>query len=168
MLNKLQTTIWTNKHQAVLFSESYFLVHEAIDFLHKAKELTDKQRESRLRYLAITCFDELERTINKKTRVDGGFWAKVLSEMAPVLPRERFDIGRVMNLLKYSNPDPQWLDEIKLADNFEPTILKEAMAKAYPAEQLYDAVVKLRALHVYSENERLQILGNRFQADLGL
>lgn len=167
LLNKLQTTIWENEHAPVLFSESYYLIHEAIEFLHQAESLTDKQRESRRRYLAITCFDELDRTHDQKF-FEEFFWAEVLAEMAPALPRERFDIGRVLNLLKYSTPDPQWLDEIKLADNFEPTVLKEALSKAYPAEQLYDAVVKLRALHVYSENERLQILGNRFQADLGL
>lgn len=167
LLNKLQTTVWNNNHAPVFFSESYYLIHEAIEFLHQGGMLTDKQRESRRRYLAITCFDELDRTRDQKF-FDPVFWAKVLSEMAPDLPSERFDIGRVLNLIKYSDPDPQWLDEIKLADNFEPAVLKKALAKAYPAEQLYDAVVKLRALHVYSENERLHILGNRFQADLGL
>lgn len=167
MLDKLLNTVWKNNHAPAWFGESYNLIREAIDHLHETGELTDKQLDSRRRYLAVTCFDELHRTRDEKF-FDKVFWAKVLNDMAPVLPRERFDVGKVLNLIKYSDPDPQWLEKIKLADHIEPAVLKEALAKAYQAEDLYDAVAKLRALHVYSENERLHILGNRFQADLGL
>lgn len=167
LLNKLQTTVWKNNHAPVLFSESYYLILEAVEFLHKAGKLTDQQRDSRHSYLAITCFDELHRTRDEKF-FKPEFWVKVLAEMAPTLPIERFDVGRVVNLLKYSEPDQKWLGESKFADRLDPVVLKEALKKTFPAEQLYDAVVKLGALHVYSENERLQILGNRFQNDLGL
>ncbi|WP_338924725.1 hypothetical protein V0M98_34465 (plasmid) [Pseudomonas silesiensis] len=164
---KLQHTIYINAHTPSRFSESYHLIVEAIEHLHQAEDFTDEDRMYQLRDLAMTCFDELDRTHGQKW-FDRSFWAKVLPDMAKTLPRENFNSRRMLNLIKYSDPDPVWLEQVKLADNFQPEFFKIEMKKAYPPEGLYDAVSKLKALHVYSENERLQLLGNRFSQDLGL
>jgi hypothetical protein len=167
LLGKLQIAIRINSHAPKLFSESYHLIVEAIGYLHKAELISDKQRDDQRSELAQTCFDEIDRTHEQKW-LDRAFWATTLAEVAPTYPRESYSLGNVLKLLKFSDPDPQWLEEIKLADNFDPGFLKERMKQDYPAEQLYDAVVRLRALHVYSENERLQMLAARFSTDLGL
>ncbi|WP_274644310.1 hypothetical protein [Pseudomonas serbica] len=167
LVTKLLETIRISAHAPQLFSESYHLIIEAIEFLHQTEFLNDEGRDYRLRDLAMTCFDELNRTRNEKW-LDRDFWAKVLPDMAKTLPRENFNLRRMLDLIKYSDPDPQWLDEIKLADNFKPEYFKKQMTDNFKADELYNAVTKLRTLYVYSENERLQMLADRFSNDLGL
>ena len=167
LVTKLLETIRISAHAPELFSESYHLIIEAIEFLHQTEFLSDEGRDYRLRDLAMTCFDEINRTRNEKW-LDRDFWAQVLPEMAQNLPRDNFNIRRVLDLIIYSDPDSGWLDEIKLADNFNPDYFKQRMKETFKADELYDAVSKLRALYVYSENERLQILADRFSNDLGL
>jgi hypothetical protein len=167
LLCKLQNTIRINAHAPTLFCESYHLIVEAIEYLHQVEFLNDEQRDAQRLDLATTCFGEIDHTKTQKW-FDRAFWAKALVEIAPALPRDHYYFRDVLMLLKYCDPDPEWLNEMKLADQFDPEFLKERMKEAFPAERLYDAVAKLRGLHVYSENERLQMLANRFSNDLGL
>jgi hypothetical protein len=167
LLNKLQNTIHINAHAPTLFCESYHLIVEAIEFLHHSEFLDDEQRDAQRLQLAETCFGEIDHT-SKQLWFDRAFWAKALADIAPALPRDRYTYRDVVNLLKFCDPDPEWLDEVKLADDFKPEHFKQRMAEDFKADQLYDAVAKLRALYVYSENERLQMLAARFSNDLGL
>lgn len=167
LLNKLQNTVHINAHAPTLFCESYHLIVEAIEFLHQSEFLDDEQRDAQRLQLAETCFGEIDHT-RKQQWFDRSFWAKALADIAPALPRDHYTPTDVVNLVKFCDPDPAWLDQVKLADSFKPEHFKQRMTENFKADELYDAVSKLRALYVYSENERLQMLAARFSTDLGL
>ena len=167
LLCKLQNTIHINAHAPQLFCESYHLIVEAIEFLHQTKTLSGAERDAQRLELAQTCFSEIDRT-NKEYWFDRSFWAKALVEVAPAMQREHYTYRNVVNLLKFCDADLQWLDEVKPADNFKPEHLKQLIADNFKTDEMYDAVAKFRALHVYSQNELMILLGHKFSSDLGL
>lgn len=168
LLNKLQENIRLNSHAPSLFHCSFEMIIEATGHLHGIGFLEDEARDYQLSKLAYTCFDEIDRTHHEKF-FNKEFWRNALAQVTPFTKSDVYTTTqRLVTLLKYSDPDPQWLDRANILQDFKPEHVKAALKEAFSADKLYDAVTRLRALDLYDENERIEILGEQFSNDLGL
>jgi len=168
LLQKLQETIRLNAHAPTLFHCSFEMIVEATEYLHGIGFLEDEARDYQLSRLAYTCFDEIDRT-NQEKFFDKEFWRNALAQVTPFTESDVYTTTqRLVTLLKYSDPDPKWLDRANILQDFKPEHVKAALKEAFSADKLYDAVTRLRALDLYDENERIEILGEKFSNDLGL